>query len=164
MDCVAQRVLDASDLRRDRGMSFAGVLFRDDDERSESPIHIHSEDLSIDADMPLSRLALATFPTRDVRLSCYEIPFPEGAHSLSHFHDLTREFVPDDSWGMYPARRPGVPSVNVEVRATHTGKSDADLHPSRADVGLGDLSYLYSRGGLGFDDGLQGATPSRILP
>ncbi len=89
--------------------------------------------------------ALAAVAAHDVRFAGDELPDAPERHTLADFHDRSAEFVPGTIRGLHARRRPGIPTVDMQVRSTDGAGLDPHLHVPRANLRLGRVDDLDSR-------------------
>jgi hypothetical protein len=79
----------------------------------------------------------------------------EIAHVRAHLHDLTHEFMADDHWHRDRLLRPGIPFVNVQVRAADAGFVNLDQDVIDADFGFRNILQPQSGFRFGFYECVQ---------
>src|SRR5690349_20853846 len=105
---------------------------------------IHADTLGICAQMTATGHAVATATADDVAFAAHDIAHAEVVYVRTNLHDLADELVADDHRHGDRLLRPGVPFVNVQVRAANSRAIDADQHVVNADSGFGHVDQLES--------------------
>src|SRR5205814_3751585 len=103
---------------RYRRIELPNIRFRNHHVLGKRPVRIHTNDLHVLADMRFPGAALQAFAAGHVHFGGNEVAFLYSCDFISTGHHLTAEFVPRNKWGMYPALRPTVPLVYVDVGST----------------------------------------------
>ncbi len=153
---VAQRVEAGQDLQRDARVGVPDVGLRHAQVLGEAALAVHPHPAGAGAQVTPARQAVAAVPADQVALPAHRLAgekVPDhGAHAL---HDAG-ELVPDHQGHRHVLRGPGVPVVDVQVRAADGGFPDADQHVGGADFRLAHL--LQPEPGLGplLDQSLHG--------
>lgn len=122
VDGIAEGVLEGGNFCGDASISGSRVVFRNHHVLGEATIDIHTQNLCVDTDVALATLALTTSATDDMGLGGDELSDLPILYTLAEFHDGSTELVADDSGREDSGGRPGVPGVNVEVRAANRGR------------------------------------------
>jgi transcriptional regulator with XRE-family HTH domain len=102
--------------------------------------------------VPATSETVAAAPADHVSLAAYDLPGKKVGHVASHLHDLADEFVSHDHRHRNGPLRPGVPIVDVQVRAADAGLVDANEHVIDPAFGLGHVPEVQPGGGFGFDE------------
>ena len=128
------------------------VLLRDRHELCPSAGTINTDALSVRTKMPPPGEAIATMPAGDVTLGNDEIAAGEPFYMLADAIDDTDKLMPDDHRHRNCFLRPGIPVVDVHVRAADGRFQNADQHIVPADFWNGNLFEPQTRLGPCFDN------------
>src|SRR5262245_46326325 len=154
VDGVAEGVEDGGDIKRDVGGMLPDVGHRQGDVLGESAVAVDTDALCVRAEVTPSGHAVAAAPTDQMPLAADEIARMKVVDVTTDLDNLADELVPDDQRDRDCALRPGVPVVDVEIRATDPSAEDADEQVVNADYRLWDILEPQAWPCLAFDQRL----------
>ena len=109
MDSIAESVLEGSNLLRYGAIGGPRVVLGDHDVVREPAVDIDAKDDRVHADVALAIEALLAMAANDVRFAGNKIADFAIFNTLSDLDDGAAELMADNSRGLYPGRRPGIP-------------------------------------------------------
>src|SRR5439155_397848 len=135
---VAQRVLDAGDVRRKAGVVLPGARLRHDHVAAEAAVDIDPEDPRVRTYVLLIVPALVAMAANPVRFAAHEVSRLQRDHVFADLDDLAGKLMAHDPWWLHPLRGPRVPVVYMEVGSADRGREDLYKYVVGAcDVGFG---------------------------
>ncbi len=151
MHGIAERIQDRRDLIVDRRRQLERVERRDDEVFGERAGPVHADADGVAAQVAASGAAVAAVAAGDVTLARDAIARLEARDFAADLHDLAAVFVPDRHRHRDGLLRPGVPVIDVHVRAADGAALDADQDVVRAGDGFGDLLQVDAGSRASFD-------------
>ncbi|MDI2023874.1 hypothetical protein PJL18_04423 [Paenarthrobacter nicotinovorans] len=157
MDGIAEGVEDGAELR---GNGFVmvdpDVRLRDHDIFGERAIALDAHGDRVDAHLAASGAAVAADSADYVPFAGDAVADLDVADVLADFNYFTVELVACDQGGFDDALRPGVPALDVEVRAADSGGHHADLDVACARFRFRTVDEFETGVGSGFVESLHG--------
>src|ERR1022692_1743358 len=125
MDGIAQRIENRGILRRNGGIKFPDIRFRNDDVLGEGAVGIDADDLHVLANVSFAGAALQALAARHVHLGGNKIAFLHAGHFIAERGHLAAKLVSGNQRRMNTALGPAIPVINMQVGAADGG------HPCR---------------------------------
>ena len=117
----------------------------------ESAIAVHADNLDITADVALSGATLVALATGNMSLRGDKITRGKRGDFTPNLYNHTRKFMSEDTRDPHATLCPGIPLINVNVRATDRGGLHLHQDIPRANLRNIDESNRCSRRRLGFE-------------
>jgi len=149
---VPQRVETAQDIRRDGLVAIPDVGHRHGDVLGKRAVPIDPDPLGGRAKMPPARQAVAATSADHVPFGANEVSDREVVDVAADLNDPPDELVSDGHGHTDGLLCPGVPVVDVHVRAADRGLDHLDQDVVDADPGYGNLFQPQTLFGLALDE------------
>ena len=150
---IPEGIFEGSEFRKDATVGRPRVGDRNDRIRGEAAVDVYAKNSGVHADVRLTGPALAAYSADDVRFACDKVADRAIGDPFAEFDDGAAEFVADDTRWLDARRRPGVPSVDMEVSTANRGGFQTELYLAGANSRFVNVDDLYARSRADFCDG-----------
>src|SRR2546428_12913374 len=151
MDGIAQRFLQAGELRRDLSRGLPEDALGKPHVLGVRAVFVDAQDPVVLADVRVAGPALEATGAGDVRLGRDVIPNGDRRHAGTGLDDLAAQLMPDDARRADAALGPFVPAVDVVIGPAEGRGQNLHDHLPRAGRRFGNVQQLQPRGSLRLD-------------
>ena len=152
MNCVAQRVQQRAPIARNRLRKLPDIGLRNDDVAGEGAAGVHAQNLHVLADVRLADAALQALAAGHVHLRAHKVAFLDRGHAGSHAGRRAGELMARNQRRLDAPLRPRIPVEDVQVRAAHAGRQNADQHFAGAGHRHGHFTQFDAGRGMCFNN------------
>src|SRR5581483_9372977 len=117
----------------------------------ESAIAVYADDFNVATDVSLAGAALVALAAGNMCLRGDKITRSQRGDFTPNLYDLTRKFMSKDARDLHTAAGPGIPLIDMDIRATDGGGSHLHQDIAWANVRNIDKGNRRSRHRLGFE-------------
>ncbi len=156
MDGIAERVENRLHITGNVGIVDPDVGHRQSQVFGEGPGAIDADSLGVLAQVPAAGQAIAAAPTDDVPFAADDFAGMKVLHIRADIDNFADELMAHDQGDGDRFLRPGVPFIDVQIRAANARPQDLDEHVVDAERRHGHIVEPKADRGMFFDEGFHG--------